>query len=653
MKPLTKLFSPVKIGSMDLKNRIVMAPMATDYASEDGFLSQKIKDYYEARARGGAGLITIEPTTIDELSPYVPKTVSLWDDKFIPGFKELTDAVHAHGAKVVPQMVHPGPESLAPFFNRTQPVGPSTVMCHATKQVCRELAFSEIEGIVKQFGEAARRARDAGCDGIELHAAHSYMLVGSFLSPLRNRRVDEYGGSIHGRLRFPLEVIKSIRLKAGADFPIIMRLSGDMMVPGGQDIRETKYIAPILVEAGIDAFHISCGAYPDASWRIIPPTGSPLRPNAGLSAAVKEVVDVPVMVVGRINDPRIAEDVLIRNEADLVVMGRALLTDPDLPNKAAEGRFEDIAPCIGCGLGCIVVRSKGKDMTCVINPAVGREREMTVVPTDLPKKVMVIGGGPAGLEAARIAALRGHDVNLYEKDSKPGGQFNLAAVPPSKQELTKVPGYLFIQAEKAGVNLHLNTEATVELVEEMKPDVVIVATGGGPLVPDIPGIKGERVVTAHDVLAGKVVIPYGNVAIIGGGMVGSEMAEFLASSGENTVVGRTAVTIIEMLDNVCMDTVVEGRVLLMQRLREKGVKIRTSTKVKEFLEDGVLVVKDGQEETLGGIDHIILSMGVRSIDDISGRIKDIVPEVYIIGDARAGRTALEAIAEGSEIGRRI
>ncbi len=404
MKNLPKLFSPIRIGAMELKNRIVMAPMATDYANEDGTMSQRLIDYHEARARGGAALITLEVTTIDELSPYVPKTISLWDDKFIPKFKELTDAVHAHGAKVVPQISHPGPESLAPFFNGTQPVGPSPAMCHATKQVCRELTGEEIEKIIGQFGEAAKRAREAGCDGLELHAAHSYMLVGSFLSPLRNKRVDEYGGSVHGRLKFPLEVIKSIRSSAGDDFPIIMRLSGDMMVPGGIDIRETQYIAPILAEAGVDAFHISCGVFPEASWRIIPPTGTPLRINAGLSAAVKDVVDVPIMVVGRINDPIIAEEVLKRNEADLVVMGRALLSDPEFPNKASEGRFDDIAPCIGCGLGCMAGRAEGKIMSCVVNPEVGREREMAIVPTDSPKKVMVIGGGPAGLEAARVSA---------------------------------------------------------------------------------------------------------------------------------------------------------------------------------------------------------------------------------------------------------
>jgi NADPH-dependent 2,4-dienoyl-CoA reductase/sulfur reductase-like enzyme len=301
----------------------------------------------------------------------------------------------------------------------------------------------------------------------------------------------------------------------------------------------------------------------------------------------------------------------------------------------------------------MVFRNAGNDMTCIINPEVGREEEMAIVPTDKPKKIMVIGAGPAGLEAARVSALRGHDVTLYEKDSKPGGQFNLAAVSPPKQELVKIIRYLHIQAEKAGVSIKLNTEATAELVEEIKPDAVIVATGGGPLVPEIPGIDSDRVVTAHDVLAGKVVIPSGKVAVIGGGLVGIEVADYLATSGNNMVVGRTAVTIIEMLDDISTAMTPEARELLMQSFRERDVEIRTLTTVKEFFKDGVLVVKDGQEESIGGLDYIVLGMGVRSIDDISDKIKDKVSEVYVIGDAKEGRTALEAIFEGSEIGRKI
>lgn len=653
MKPLEKLFTPFRIGSMELKNRMAMAPMATDFANPDGTISQRMIDYFEARARGGVGLIIMEVVTVDELSPYVPKTVAIWDDKFIPSLKTLTDSIHAHGAKVIPQISHPGPESLAPLFNGTQPVGPSPTLCHTTKQKCRELTIEEIEKIVEQFGDAARRAREAGCDGLELHAAHSYMLVGSFLSPLRNRRIDAYGGTVHERLKFPLEVIRSIRAKAGEDFPIVMRISGDMMVSGGQDIRETQYITPILAAAGIDAFEISAGIFPEGMFRIIPPTGSPLRPNVRLSAAVKEVVDVPVLVVGRINDPRIAEDILNRKEADMVVMGRALLADPEFPNKAAEGRFDDIRPCVGCGLGCIAVRNAGKDMTCVLNPALGREREMTLVPAARPKNVMVAGGGPGGLEAARVAALRGHKVTLYEKGTKLGGQLNLAAAVPFRQEISKIPKYFSAQSEEAGVDIRLNTQVTKELVREVQPDVLVVATGAEPLIPNIPGADGDRVVSAHDVLGDKVDVLPGKVLIVGGGMVGCETAETIANRGDNPIIGRTDVTLLEMVGDVALDTAPQNRDLLMQRLREKGVKILTSARVIEFLQDGIVFERDGRQETLRGVDRIVLSMGVKSVDRLSEQMQEEVAEVYAIGDAKETRSALEAIAEGAELGRRI
>ncbi len=653
MSHFTKLFTPIKIGSMELKNRMVMAPMATDFANPDGTVSQRLIDYQVARAKGGIGLITSEVTTVDSMSPYVTNTVALWDDKFIPGFKNLADAVHAHGAKIIPQISHPGPESLAPFFNGTQTVGPSPAMSFYSKLMCKELNIEEIEIIIEQYSQTARRAKEAGCDGMELHAAHSYMLLGSFISPLRNKRTDAYGGSLSDRLKLPIDVITRIREKVGSDFPIIMRISGDYLVPDGIDIKQTQYMVPILVEAGVDAFHISAGIFPELSYHIMPPTGTPLGLNSGFSAAIKQVVDVPVMVVGRINDPRIAEGILQRDEADMVVMGRALLSDPEFPNKAKEGRFDDITPCIGCGMGCVAERIHGRDMTCVINPAVGKETQFPETPAPQSKKIMVAGGGPAGLEAARVAALRGHKVSLYEKGSKTGGQFNLAAVPPTKQELCKITKYLNVQVEKCGVTIHLNTEVTPELVEKEKPDALIVATGGEPLVPNIPGIDGPRVVTSHDVLAGKVDILPGKVLVIGGGMVGCETAEYMHKTGDNPLIGRTAVTVIEMLDDVAMDVSVETRTMLLQRMRKEGIGILTRTKVKTFLEDGVLIEKDGKEESIRGVDRIVLSIGAQSVDNLSEVLKEKVNDVHVIGDAKQTRNLLSAIVEGTEIGRKI
>jgi len=648
MSSLERLFTPITIGTMEVKNRIAMAPMATDYAESDGRVSQRLIDYLAARAEGGVGLITSEMTTIDEFSPYVPRTVALWDDKFIPGFKKLSDAVHAHGAKIIPQIAHPGPESLSPFFHQRQPVGPSPVMCFVTKHVSRELDGVEIETIIEQFGEAARRAREGGCDGMELHAAHSYMLVGSFLSPLRNKRSDEYGGDLDGRLRMPLRVIERIRERAGKDFPIILRISGDYIIEGGMGLEEVQYIAPILQEAGIAAFHVSAGMYPDYSSRIMPPTGTPLCPNAGLARGIRDVVDVPVMVVGRINEPRVAEEVLARGDADMVVLGRALLADPAFANKARAGRFEDIAPCTGCGIGCVAGRLEGRDMTCVINPWSGREGETALVPAASSRKVMVIGAGPAGMEAARVAAQRGHRVTLFEKASKTGGLFNLAAVPPHKQELTRVTKYLTTQLAKAGVEVRLSTEVTESVVAEERPDVAIIATGGEPLVPEIPGIDGPRVTTYQEVLAGRVPIMPGKVLIIGGGMAGCETAEFMFQQGDYPLVGHTSVTIIEMRDAIATDMSPEGRMVLMERIRRKGIEIMVRTKVMEFLDDGVVVERDGQEETIRGVERIVLSVGNRPADELASRIGAEIGEVHVIGDAKQARRLSEAISEGRE-----
>jgi 2,4-dienoyl-CoA reductase-like NADH-dependent reductase (Old Yellow Enzyme family)/thioredoxin reductase len=644
---LARLFSPGRIGSLQLKNRLVMAPMATDYAGEEGRVSQKLIDYHTARARGGVGLIIAEVTGVDARYPYIPRTVGLWSDELAEGYRRLTEAVHRAGARLMPQLAHPGPESLSPLLTGLEAVGPSAgTINDLTRTACRELAGEELQQIKGQFAETAHRARQAGCDGIELHAAHGYMLLGSFLSALRNRRTDEYGGCLDNRLRFPLEVLSAIRQRVGADFPIILRISAEEPVPGGRSLRETQYILPQFIEAGVDAVHVSAGIYPELAWRVIPPYGTPLALNASCAAALKRAVEVPVLVVGRINDPRLAEDILRRGEADFAVLGRALLADPELPRKAAEGRFEDIAPCVACGLGCVLARERGGEMTCLVNPRLGREGEPVPEPPAVGRRVLVAGGGPAGLEAAWTAAQRGHRVSLYERSDRLGGQYRLAALGQCKQELTRVIQYLERGVRRAGVEVHLQAEVGPEQLQKGAFEVLVVATGSEPCRPEWGGASGPEVLCALDVLSGLAPRPAGRVLIAGGGTVGCELAELLATDS-------TAVTLVEAREGVGLEMFSEARTLLLERLRSRGVAILTSTKIEGLGLEGVIVQEAAGRRTLSGFDAVVLALGSRPLDRLSAEARGLGLQVHVIGDASQPRQALEAIAEGFAAGQAI
>jgi len=402
------------------------------------------------------------------------------------------------------------------------------------------------------------------------------------------------------------------------------------------------------VEAGVNAFHVSAGSYPALSWRVIPPTGTPLALNVGLAAALKRAVSVPVLVVGRINDPRLAEDVLAKGEADLVVMGRALLADPELANKARQGRFEQIAPCVGCGLGCVAAREQGGDMTCLVNPELGREGEGCLQPAARPRKVLVAGAGPAGLMAAWTAARRGHRVSLCEREDRPGGLYNLAAVGEGKQELTRVVQYLAGQAARAGVQLATGQEVDAALLARESPEALIVATGGEPC-GDLPGAGGSNLLCAVDVLAGRVPRPAGRILVAGGGTVGCETAELLAAPGFQPA----EVLVVEKREEPALDMWHEARVLLLQRLEARGVRFLTGARLREITPDGAVVERAGQPEHLKGFDWIVLALGARPRDSLSAAARELGIEARAVGDAREPRRALEAIAEGFEAGREV
>lgn len=643
-----KLFTPYKIGTMELQNRIAMAPMTLGLESEDGTINERLTQFWEERAKGGVGLIIVDVVTVDGTVPYLGHTISLADDKLIPSFRNFTDRMHAHGTKVIPQISHPGPESISWTFG-VQPVGPSAYPNQFGKMV-RELSIEEIEKIIGLYGDAARRAKSAGFDGVELHCAHAYMLAGSFLSPLRNKRTDKYGGGLDGRARFAMEIIRDMKAKAGDDFPIIMRISGDERVPGGNTLDDMLYLIPKFIEAGADGFEVSGGTQYEKSWKLIPGHSEQVGLNAEEASAIKAVSSVPVIVVGKINDPRYADHILVDKDLDGVVMGRALLADSELPIKAIEGKYEDIAPCTGCGIGC-TTRGPGRDTaTCVINPTIGKEEAMKLSPTESPKKVLIIGGGVAGLEAARVSALRGHQVKILERSNKLGGQINIASVPPHKQELVKWIIYLTTQVEKLGVTIEYNTEGTLENIQAENPDKIIIATGAKPIIPNIKGIEDERVITGFDYLEGKSEAHAGNILVVGGGMVGAEIAETLITNAR----GNIRVNLVEMLDEIAADLAPINRIPLIQRLYAGGVNISTSTKVKEISETGVIVTeKDGTEKTYHNIDKIILACGAESVNNLYTDLKDLDKEIHLIGDAKEPRKALEAIEEGALVGRAI
>lgn len=649
MRNLKFLFTPIRIAAMEVKNRIVMSPMSTNLGSPQGYVTPPLIQYFAARARGGVGLIVTGDVSIDAKARYQMRSLGLYDDQFIPAWKELTREVQSHGAKIAPQLIHPSFNAHS-ALSGVQPVAASPIASRRFREIPRELSMEEIEKIIEQFADAARRAQEAGCDAVQIHCAHSHHLLGSFLSPLHNKRTDEFGGDIHGRLKLPLDVIRRIRAKVGPGFPILVRISGAEFEPGGRTLEETQYIAPFFVEAGADALNVSAGTTSLGS--VAPPMGSPAGIYAPLAAAIKEVVKIPVISVGRILTPWVAEDILSSGKADMVAMGRALLADAEFPRKAAAGNWEDITPCVG-DLHCLMSLYSDKTISCMVNAAAGREKEMALVPAKNPKKILVVGGGPGGLEAARVAALRGHKVTLVEKSAKLGGQLLMASFPPTKQEFSCLVKYLAGQVYKSGVKVELNKEATPKVIDEMCPDVVVLATGGLPCIPGkIPGINRKNVVTSWDVLAGRTLTGL-RILVIGGGATGCETADFLAHPVDDLSPKGNRVTIMEMLDNICLDDLSPRRSWLVQRLRNKGVKMITQATVTEILEDGVIYVHNNTTKSLHGFDTIVLATGTRSNNLLMEQIEGKSIPAYIVGDAKDPRNAVEAIAEGAMIGRKI
>lgn len=640
-----KLFEPIIIGNVTVKNRVMMAPMGSNFANHDGTVSARMIEHYRKRALGGAGLIITEDTTVSRNANYIVNTVGMYDDLFIEGYKKLVDEVHKSGAVIGPQLIHPSFNARAALSGQ-QPVAASPIPSRMYKEMPRELAIPEIERIVEDFGDAARRAQQAGADLVQIHAAHNHHLLGSFLSALHNKRTDRYGGTLENRVRIVEEVLRNIHAKCGDSFPVIIRISGDENEEGGRTLEETLTILPIMVQAGASAFNISFGTS-NAFWDGIPPMGSPTACNADLAEAAKKAVDVPIITVGRITTPLAAEGVLALGKADMVAIARGFLADPEFVKKAQSGKADSIRTCVGC-CQCILCDAFDQPIQCMQNADIGRETYMDLTPVENKKKVLVIGGGPAGMEAARVAAMRGHDVTLVEKAKKLGGQVLLACMPPMKQEMTNVVRFLESQVRKAGVHVMLETEMTAGEIAAFGADKVILATGGNSLVIEsIPGIHNPSVVSAWDVLSGSVM-PGLNSLVIGGGMVGCETADFIAHPYGDRSVGANQVTIVEMRENICMDDFSPARHNLVMSLKQKEVGILTSATVKAFLKDGIVYEKAGTEKELHGFDTIVLAMGTRANNSLLGELEKSGVDVTVVGDAVKARKITEAIHEAAD-----
>lgn len=628
------LFTPFRLGNLELKNRLVMSPLGLSLETVESYFH-----YCLARARGGAGLIILGGNIFQPCSGVMP-------DIFHPAHGELLERlageVHAQGCKFGIQFVHIGRQTSMKTMG-IPPVAPSPIPDPVFREMPEVISREGIKALVERFAEAALRAKQLGFDLVEIHAAHGYLLS-SFLSPHANQRTDEYGGDAEGRARILLEVIGRIREEVGTDFTLGCRFNGADNYPGGVTTEESKVTARLLEEAGIDYLSVSAGVY-GASTVIIAPFYAPVGCYVPLAAEVKKVVRVPVIAVGRINDPWLAEEILASGKADLIAMGRALLADPDLPNKAARGEFDEIRPCLSCNKGCLRFIDTGKPTTCVVNPELGRESEMALVPAVDLRRVLVVGGGLAGLECARVAAARGHEVALYEEDEELGGQWLLASAAPYKEHFSQLTSYLVRQSRKLGVRLELGKRATGEVVAAEKPDVVVIATGAEPVLPNIPGAEREHVLQAWDVLAGRVQTGE-QVLVVGGNAVGLETAHFLAVRGKR-------VTVAEMLGYVGADMVPTVRFHLQRKLSEAGVRLCPETKVMSIEADRVVVTTKDGEQSWEGFDTVVLAVGAKSRNGLRERIKGVVPEIYVIGDAVQPRSSLEAMHEAAEVGRKI
>jgi len=665
-----KLFTPFKIGQMSVSNRIVMPAINLNMAS-DGYITQKLIDFYVERAKGGAGMLIVGGCYVDLYAKGHPMMISIDSDDYLPTLTQLTQAVHdaRDDVKICAQMYHGGAYTM-PLVIGKAPIAPSAVYSKFSKTTPREMTLEDIKNEQQAFADAGLRAKKAGFDAVEICANAGYLMT-QFISPKTNKRTDNYGGDLEDRLRFPIETMELMRSKLG-DIPLGYRISGDDFVPNSNTYKEKAVIAEELSKY-LDYLNVTGGWHetktPQTTMDV--PEGC----YSYLAENIKNHVSIPVFSSNRINTAELAEKILMAGKADAVCMGRTLIADPYLPEKAKRGELNDIMNCIGCNQGCFDAIFNMQSVGCLRNARAGREAKTELNPLETKKNVMIIGSGPAGLEAARVAAMRGHEVHLYEKDDKIGGLLNIIWIPPGRNEFKRIIESYNYWIQKYNIRVHLQQEVTIDRVKEVNPDVVFVATGSTPIKPKIAGIEGDNVFWANDVFKGDAPVGRNNV-IIGGGATGIELAIYIAKYGsmdpdsfnfltlykalEPEVAlkmmqeGRNKVTVLEQLPKLGTALGKTTKWVLLDKCDYLGVKKYTSVKVTEIGKDYVSYIDaNDTEQQINDIDYVYYATGVKPNDSLFKEIKSLKIPVEKLGDAKKPQTVMEAIGRGYNLGNRI
>ncbi len=618
-----KIFTPITLGNVTIKNRIMFSSMCVYFSEEDGRIGDCMLEYVRERAKGGVGLIVIPGSPHGKAGPGRP---ALSDEKYIPGWKKMADAVHEYGAKLFCQL-HPAAMQAGRGHKVEFP---------------SEYSLDTIEALIASYAECARKCKIAGVDGVEIHGAHAHE-VAQFMSPHYNDRTDEYGGSVEKRAKFSQDIVRAIKAACGPEYPLIFRISGDEHVKGGRTIEETVQVAKLLVEAGADAIHVSCGM-PESESYISAPMDIPDCFNADDAAVVKKAVGVPVVAVNRIVDLAEAEKILQEGKADMVAMARAHLADPELINKAQGKNDLPVRRCVGCNQGCRDAINYRK-ICCMQNPRLGRESVLNFEKVSADRqgtKIMIVGAGPAGLEAACDLAERGFKPVVFEQSDVAGGLVNLAAIPPHKTNMKSIVSYRVGVLEKRGIEIRYNQKVDLDLIKKEKPDVLILATGSTPAIPPIPGVNSKNVFTGDDVLKGAKV-PGKKIALLGGGLISCETAEYLVEQGKEVI-------IFEMIDGLAKALNPSRRQFMLERMSKAGVDVNLLTRVKEIRLPELDIFVQDYPETIGGFDAVVVAAGRKAENGLEAQVKESFPDMKVltIGDAVKPGLALDAIYQGAQ-----